>query len=45
MRLNYPGGVAELLSVVRFLEGESAPVLRLQETVVELLTSDARLTE
>jgi hypothetical protein len=36
--MNYPGGVEELLSTVRFLEGESsAPVLRLNEAVAELL--------
>jgi hypothetical protein len=35
--MNYDGGVEELLSVVRFLEGESTPVRRLDETVAELL--------
>jgi hypothetical protein len=36
--MNYPGGVDELLSVVRMLEGESTPVRRLNETVAELLS-------
>ena len=35
--MNYTGGVEELLSVVRLLEGESTPVRRLNETVAELL--------
>lgn len=35
--MNYPGGVEELLSTIHFLEGEPAPVQRLDETVAELI--------
>jgi hypothetical protein len=39
--MNYPGGVEELLSAVRLLEGESAPVLRLDATIAELLAQQS----
>jgi Effector-associated domain 2 len=35
--MNYPGGVEELLAVVRLLEGESTPVRQLDATIAQLL--------
>jgi hypothetical protein len=37
--MNFPGGLAELLSLVRALEGGSTLLQRLDETVTELLAS------
>ncbi len=39
--MNYPGGLDELLSAVRELEGASIPVRRLDETVTRLLAEQA----
>jgi hypothetical protein len=35
--MNYPGGVEELLTAVRLVEGNSTPIRLLDETVEELL--------
>jgi hypothetical protein len=37
--MNYPGGVEELLTAVRLVEGNSKPIRLLDETVADLLAA------